>query len=90
MIGYSKKRYKAKLLAQLKKANEYDFLVNVEFITTHCCPVCDKLKDVIMPLEQALNEQLLPPPDCTRPYGGCICCYGFIGIRDDNGRLKKK
>lgn len=70
----------------LEQAADTDFLVNVHIIGNKCCPECDKYDQRTMPLSEALHEEPLPISTCVRA-NGCTCCYGFIGVRDENGRL---
>jgi len=73
----------------LKLAELSDFRQNVAVIGTKCCSEFDKLDGTILPLEEALNRELLPHTPCAREYG-YIRCYGFKGVRDKYGRLIPK
>lgn len=70
----------------LKKEEFSEFEVRVVFIANKCCSECDKIDRMKIPLAEALKKQPLPNPNCTREKG-CFCCYGFEGLRDNNGRL---
>ena len=70
----------------LKQQSDSPFELSVEFICG-CCPECDKRSGQQMPYEQAVTEQPIPFKECTRPFTGCVCCYGFNGVRDNNDRL---
>lgn len=76
------------LKRDLQQAIEIKLKMNATFITTGCCTECEKLANTILPLEEVVKSQPLPHPDCTREQG-CICCYGFHPLRDENGRLIK-
>ncbi len=73
----------------LKIHDQSDWESEVTFIATKCCPECEKNNELTMPIEEAIIKQPLPNPKCTRATG-CVCCYGFRGKRDINGRLIRK
>ena len=72
--------------ADLKRAECSDVQQEVHIIGSHCCDNCKQLDNETFPLNEALKLQPLPPKNCTRS-AGCICCYGFSGVRDNNGHL---
>lgn len=82
----AKHKFPDSIKRDLQQAKTLGFKVNAELIATHCCAECDKVDGQTLPLEQVLKENPLPVASCTRK-GGCICCYGFVPIRDDSGRL---
>jgi len=73
----------------LNLANLNRLQMNVILITNGCCNECQSFDGNKNSLESELSHSSLPIHSCSRPQG-CICCYGFEGIRDANGRLKIK
>lgn len=72
----------------LKKENDNArFKIQAEFITTKCCPECEKLDGTTVPILEEINNPTLPYHNCTRPYTGCVCLYTITSIRDEKGRL---
>lgn len=69
--------------------------LNVTFITKGCCAECDEINHLTIPLEDYLNNPILPYNKCTRhtlpspPHSAifCICTLGFTEVRDENGKL---
>jgi len=47
---------------------------------------CERISDEIYPLSELLKFSILTFDNCKR-IGGCICCYAFIPLRDNNGKL---
>ena len=58
-------------------------------IIGNCCSECDAINGKYYPLKDMLQSSILPYSKCKRE-NGCICCYGFEAIRDENGKLLKK
>jgi hypothetical protein len=77
------------LFCDLKIQEHSDWESEVFLIANKCCPECGKGDTLSMLLREAIIEQPLPNPKCTRKTG-CTCCYGFRGLRDGNGRLIRK
>jgi len=73
----------------LKTAGDENYKVNAQIIGTKCCPECDEIDGLVIPLDEAINKQILPFKGCTRK-NGCICCYGFPYERDLENNLVRK
>ena len=82
----SRKQYLDCIKRDINQAKNSELLLEVFLITTGCCKECDKLTGKRMPLKDAIKYKPLPYSKCIRETG-CICCYGFESVRDENGRL---
>jgi hypothetical protein len=80
---------KLKLHCDLVQANSSDYRVLAMIIGSKCCPECDMIDGMAIPIEEALLQQPLPHPICEKETG-CVCCYVFVGERDmDNNLIMK-
>lgn len=73
----------------IKQALSTGLLLKVNLLTTGCCPECDKLTGQALTLGYILENSPLPHKDCIRATG-CLCCYTFETMRDENGRLIRR
>ena len=97
MNKWNEKERDRLLQKSIESALSTNLKYNVILMTKGCCSECDKINDIIMPLDEYLTNPVLPHKKCTRhtvsnpPYSAafCICTLGFISLRDENGRLIK-
>jgi hypothetical protein len=66
-----------------------DYVYEVHVIGTKCCENCNKIDGIVLTIEQAIEQNLLPYKECTR-NGGCICLYTSIMVTGNDGRLLRK
>ena len=76
-------------LKDLLKEKGCSFEVEAFIIAANCCQNCLKRDWETFEIDDAIRLQPLPNPECTRK-NGCVCCYGFRGKRNGDGRLIKK
>lgn len=89
MGNYTLEIHLANLKRDIDQAKNTGLKLHAFIIGGNCCSACDELHGLRFPFEQILKNPILPYHKCLRqPF--CICCYGFEGIRDKNGRLIKK
>ena len=74
---------------ELEQASDFHLKLNVTIANSYCCSECDKLTDIIIPLEEVIQAPLLPYHKCIKP-SGCTCMYSFEAIRDEKGRIQYK
>lgn len=82
--GSKKNRFGIRKLinrCDLVPANLSEYRMNAEYICTKCCPECETLDGLLIPLEEEINNMQLPNVNCTRK-GGCVCMYTTKPIRD--------
>lgn len=84
----SKEQHLAFIKRDINQAKSAHLLMNAILITNGCCEECNKINGKIIPLQQAIKDKPLPYYKCSREPS-CICCYGFISVKDENGRLIK-
>jgi hypothetical protein len=76
---------KLMLYCDLILAEDENYKMRAQIIGSKCCDECDKLDGLNMPIEDAIMNQPLPVPNCTKTTG-CACCYGFSVERDLRGK----
>ena len=85
MSKYTIEEHLSDLENSIINAKSSGLKLDAIIIGTHCCPECDKIDKLTLPLDTIIKEPILPYSLCTRkPF--CICCYGFIPLRDDNNK----
>ena len=98
MNDWNEKERDRLLKLSIDRALTTNLKYNVILITKGCCKECDKLNDMIIPLDDYLENSILPYNKCTRhtlsnpPYSAtfCICTLGFLPLRDEKGKLLKR
>ena len=74
---------------EVLKAGLAKFEIEVNFIPGNRCEYAKQFEGVKVPYKTALDSFPLDYDKCDRD-GGCVCCLGFEGKRDGEGRLIRK
>lgn len=54
-----------------------------------CCEYCDSVDGITVPIDEAIKKQQVDANKCKHEYG-CRITYGYLSVRDSNGRLITK
>lgn len=70
----------------LNLANLSPLYLRADLITKGCCKECEAYDLQEKALQDELKKPTLPIQTCTRSKG-CICSYGFHGVRNEKDKL---